>query len=303
VRDTYSVTTIGGTAGLEKYLTPTVKANLQYQIENNRFTEVVPEAELSKDDQLANVASLIPGIVWDTRNDPFKPTSGFMNGLSFQDAALSLGSQVQFLKATAQSSWFVPITRWLVLAVSANGGAAERFGTTKTEPIAGETQPTGLLPPNERYFLGGRSNVRGYQQEALGIVNDTMVAKSDGSGVEFIGGNAMLLFSGELRVFMPGGLGLVFFNDRGNVFRNYKDANINLLKSTVGAGIWWDLFGAPLRLDYGFKLDREKDLCVVPTGDTNNPFVIEKIPSGCPASTAPVEESRAELHFSLGFAF
>lgn len=297
VRSTYELTTVGGTAGLEKTLTHGVTVTLQYQFENNRFKNVVPEAELRPEDKRANIASLNPGIVWDTRNDPFNPTSGFINGLTFRDAALSLGSQVQFLKTTAQSSWFYPITRWLVLAFSARGGTAERFGQTKTVPIFGATD---LVPPSERFYLGGRSNVRGYQQDALGIVNDTMVAKSDGSGVEFIGGNAMLLFNGELRVFLPGGLGLVFFNDRGNVFRNYKDADINLLKSTVGVGIWWDLFGAPLRLDYGFKLSREKDLCIVPPAVPGDPYTIGKIPSGC---AAPVEESRGELHFTLGFAF
>jgi outer membrane protein insertion porin family len=297
VRSTYSLTTVGGTAGLEKNLTATVKTSLQYQIENNRFTKFVPEAELLHEDEKANIASLNPGIVWDTRNDPFNPTAGFINGLTFRDAALSLGSEVQFVKGTAQSSWFYPITRWLVLAVSARGGAAERFGQTKTDPIFGEVD---LVPPSERFFLGGRSTVRGYQQDALGIVNDTMVAKSDGSGVEFIGGNAMMLFNGELRLFLPGGMGLVFFNDRGNVFRNYKGADINLLKSTVGAGIWWNLFGAPLRLDYGYKLNREKDLCIVPPAVSGNPYTIEKIPSGC---ASPVKESRAELHFTLGFAF
>ncbi|MBI3811937.1 MAG: outer membrane protein assembly factor BamA [Nitrospirae bacterium] len=297
VRSTYSLTTVGGTAGLEKNLTPTIKTSLQYQFENNRFNNVVDVAGLLPEDKRANIASLNPGIVWDTRNDPFNPTSGFINGLTFRDAALSLGSQVQLLKATAQSSWFYSITRWLVLAVSARAGDAERFGQTKTVSVFGSKD---LVPPSERFFLGGRSTVRGYQQDELGIVNDTMVAKSDGSGVEFIGGNAMLLFNGELRLFLPGGLGLVFFNDRGNVFRNYKNTDVNLLKSTIGAGIWWNLFGAPIRLDYGFKLNREKDLCIVPPAVTGDPFTIEKSPSGC---ATPVEESRGELHFTLGFAF
>jgi len=297
VRSIYDLVTTGGGAGLEKKMAHGVTASLQYQFENNRFSNVVPEAELLPEDKRANIASLNPGIVWDTRNDPFNPTYGFINGLTFRDAALSLGSQVQFVKASAQSSWFYPITRWLVLAVSARGGAAERFGQTKTVPVFGATD---LVPPSERFFLGGRSTVRGYQQDALGIINDTMVAKSDGGGVEFIGGNAMLLFNGELRLFLPGNMGLVFFNDRGNVFRNYKNADINFLKSTVGAGIWWNLFGAPLRLDYGYKLNRERNLCIVSTADPQNPFMIERIPSGC---AAPVKESRAELHFTLGFAF
>ncbi len=281
VRSTYELTTVGGAAGLEKNLTPTVKASLQYQFENNRFKNVPLEAELLLEDEKANIASLNPAIFWDTRNDPFNPTSGFINGLTFRDAALLFGSQIQFVKATAQSSWFFPITRWMVLALSARGGFADRFGETETVPVFGETE---LVPPSERFYLGGRSTVRGYEQDSLGIIGQTVVPKADLSGVEFIGGNAMLLFNGELRLFLPGGLGLVFFNDRGNVFRNYKNVDVNLLKSTIGAGIWWNLFGAPLRLDYGYKLNREENLC----------------PTTC---AAVIKESKAELHFTLGFAF
>ncbi len=276
VRTTYELTTIGGTAGLEKNLTPTVKTNLQYQFEQNRFTQTVPELELLSEDRRANIASLNPSVFWDTRNDPFNPTSGFINGLTFRNAALLLGSQIQFVKATAQSSWYIPITRWLVLAVSARGGAADRFGETETDPVFGETE---LVPPSERFFLGGRSTVRGYEQDQLGIVGETISAQTG----ESIGGNAMLLFNGEVRLFLPGGLGLVFFNDRGNVFRDYKQVDVSLLKSTVGAGLWYGTPVGPLRLDYGYKLNREENLC--------------------PDCAAAVKESRTELHFTLGFAF
>ncbi|MEK6683841.1 MAG: outer membrane protein assembly factor BamA [Nitrospirota bacterium] len=277
VRSIYELTTMGGTAGLEKNLTPTVKASLQYQFEHNILN--APREVVSSEDKRANIASLNPGVVWDTRNDPFNPTSGFINGLTFRDAALVLGSEVQFVKTTAQSSWFIPITRWLVLAVSARGGVANRFGQTKLETLVavGETEPTGLLPPSERFYLGGRSTVRGYEQDQLGIIGETISAETG----EAIGGNAMLLFNGEFRLFLPGGLGLTFFNDRGNVFRDRVD--VTLLKSTIGAGIWWNLFGAPLRLDYGYKLNREENLC--------------------PGCAVAVEESRAELHFTLGLAF
>ncbi len=297
VRDTYELVTVGGTAGLEKELTPRIKAGVQYQFEHNRFTETVPESELLSEDKRANIASLNPSLIWDTRNDPFNPTAGFLHGITFRDAALLLGSQVQFTKTTIRTSWYVPITRWMVFALSARGGMADRFGKTQTEPIFGETE---LVPPSERFFLGGRSTVRGYPQDQLGIVGRTMVPKTDGSGVEFIGGNAMVLVNGEIRLFLPGGVGLVFFHDRGNVYRRYEEVDFSLLKSTVGAGLWVGTPVGPLRLDYGYKLNREKDLCIVPTSDPERPYTIEKVPVGC---TNPVEESKAELHFTLGFAF
>lgn len=289
VRPAYKLTTIGSTAGVGKNLTPTIKSSLQYQFEFNRFKRGV---ELLPEDKRSNIASLNPALYWDTRDNPFNPTSGFINAVAFQAAAMTLGSQVQFVKATAQTSWFFPITRWMVLAVSARSGVSNRFGVTKTQPLVGESLPTGLLPPSERFYLGGRSTVRGYNQEEVGIIPTrchdaencaTIIPNDTKNGVDFTGGNAMLLFNGELRIFLPGNLGLVLFNDRGNVFRQSGQVDINLLKSTIGAGVWYGTPVGPLRLDYGYKLNREKNLC--------------------PACSVVVKESPGEFHFTLGFAF
>jgi len=288
-RLSYTLTTAGTTAGLGKNLTPTVKGTLQYQYEIDNYLKGV---ELLPEDQRVNIGSVTPALYWDTRDNPFSPTSGFINGLAIQDAATSLGSQIEFIKTTVQSSWYFPITRWLVAAVSARAGVSNRFGVTKTEPGTGGTQDSELLPPNERFFLGGRTTVRGYQQDELGIVPTkchdgencaTIIPNDTSSGVDFTGGNAMLLFNGELRIYLPGNFGLVLFNDRGNVFRLSSQVDINLIKSTIGAGVWYGTPAGPLRLDYGFKLNREKNLC--------------------PSCSVVVKESPGEFHFTLGFAF
>ena len=279
VRDTFRLITVGGLAGLEKNFSSSVKASLQYQFENNRYTDFEPATTLQREDQRANIASLNPALFWDTRDDPFNPTSGFLHGLTFRDAALILGSQVQMLKATVRSSWYIPITPWMVLALSTRGGLADRFGETAKISLFGD--PTDLVPPNERFYLGGRSTVRGYQQDQLGIVGNNGTISVDTG--EATGGNAMLLFNGEIRLFLPGGLGMVFFNDRGNVFRGHQDIDLALLKSTIGAGLWIGTPVGPIRLDYGYKLNREKNLC--------------------PNCIDPIVESAAELHFTLGFAF
>lgn len=271
VRTTYKLTGVGGTAGLEKNLTESLKSSLLYQIEFNNFTNVSEEVLAKEDQGRVNIATLNPSLILDARDNPFNPTSGTLSGMAFRLGAKNLGSEVQIRKATVQSNWFFPLTRWLVAALSARGGVVEKFGESKK------------VPPSEKFFLGGRSTVRGYEQDALGIVGQTIVPKADGTGVEFIGGNAMLLFNGEIRLSLPGGLGLVIFNDRGNVFGDYKDVDVNLLKSTVGAGIWFSTPVGPLRLDYGYKMDREENLC--------------------PTCAVVVKESRAELHFTLGFAF
>ncbi|HSG05960.1 MAG TPA: outer membrane protein assembly factor, partial [Nitrospiria bacterium] len=253
-----------------------VRTGIAYEFENNRFKEVIPDPEFLEEDQRANVATLNPSVQWDTRDDLFNPTNGFLQKLDFRDAALILGSQVQFVKATAQSSWFFPLKKWLVLALSARGGFADRFGETKTTPIFGEVE---LVPLSERFYLGGRNSVRGYRQDELGIVGETI---DPATGKE-TGGNAMVLFNAEVRISLPFGMGFALFHDRGNVFRTRNTVDLAELKSTVGAGIWIRTPVGPIRGDYGYKLDREDNLC---------PLCLE-----------PKEESSSEFHFTLGFAF
>jgi outer membrane protein insertion porin family len=293
-RPTYKIHSLGTTATLSKKFTPIFRGSVQYKYENNRYKQGV---DLLSEDERANIGSITPSFYWDTRNDPFTPTSGFLNGISFQDAALSLGSQIQFLSTGVQSNWYLPIARWLVFAVSARGGAANRYGETKTDPVFGDTV---LVPPDNRFYLGGRTTIRGFPQDLVGVVNQTEIANDDGSGVDFTGGNSMLLFNGEFRIFLPKNLGISIFNDRGNVYRSLKQVDVNEFRNTIGAGIWYGTPVGPIRLDYGYKMNRRTNLCVVPNPNPGSAFIIEKVSGFC---GAPVEESKSEFHFTIGFAF
>jgi len=123
---------------------------------------------------------------------------------------------------------------------------------------------TDELPIVERYFLGGRNTVRGFAQDTLG--------PKSGDGTP-VGGNAFALFNIELRMRLTRNWGLVFFLDSGNVYPKADDVNIGDLRYAAGTGIRYNTPVGPLRLDYGRKLDREP------------------------------EESRDEIHFSIGHAF
>jgi outer membrane protein insertion porin family len=270
IRPAYDLTAIGASAGIEKDLTESLKGSFVYQIEFNNFTNV----ELDEEDQgRVNIATLNPSLIFDSRDDPFDPKSGNLSGIAFRLGAKNLGSQVQLRKATAQSHWFFPLRRWLVLAVSARGGIAEKFGASDA------------VPPSERFFAGGRTTVRGYDQDELGIVGSTISSETGGP----TGGKVVLIGNIELRFSLPAGFGLVLFNDRGNVWFsaaekvNLQDIKLNELKSTVGAGLRYNTPVGPLRFDVGYKLDREDNLC--------------------PECSEPIEETHYELHFTLGHAF
>jgi outer membrane protein insertion porin family len=144
------------------------------------------------------------------------------------------------------------IYRGIVLAASVRGGFAEGYGDTRELPIV------------ERFFLGGRTTVRGYEQDTLGPKG------SDGNPT---GGNAFLMESLEVRTSITNAIGFVVFLDGGNVWVKIDEIDPSDLKFTAGFGLRYNTPVGPVRVDYGRKLQTEKG------------------------------ESSGEIHFSIGHAF
>lgn len=253
---TYELKTSSVTAGFDKSFSNTVKGALLYQYERNRITEKDPAILLSPEDVgKVNIASINPSLTRDTRDDPFNPKSGSVNAITLRNAAKLFGSEVQMVKMTVQSSWYRSLSSILVLAISTRAGVAERFGETA------------LIPPPERFLLGGQGTVRGYDQDRLGIAGGTLINGKP------TGGNAMIVLNEEFRLLPHRSLGFVLFFDHGNVWESPKQIGLSQLKSSAGIGMRYHTPIGPLRLDWGYKLDRE-------TG-----------------------EAPSALHFTIGHAF
>ena len=278
-RDSY-----GGTAGFDKSLTQEWKFSLLYRYTRDHYS-IEPGATLPRDElERVNIGSITPGLIFDLRDDPFNPTRGSIHSLTFEDAALSLGSQVQFIKATASSSWFFSPHPVIVFALSARGGIAKEFGDTT------------LIPLGERFYLGGLSTVRGYRQDTLGVLRvvkdpthpgNVMISSDSTLSAtgDPIGGNIMLMTNLEARIALPKHLGLVLFLDGGNVWTTPDTVNIQEMKFSIGAGIRYNTPVGPLRLDWGYKL-RRLDVFY----SNANPVI-------------NISESPYEFHFTLGNAF
>jgi len=281
---TFKRESYGGTIGFDKNLTAQLKFSLLYRYSRDHYN-IQPGATLPADElDRVNIGSIMPGLILDLRDDPFNPTRGSIHSLTFEDAALSLGSQIQFVKATASSSWFFSPNPVIVFALSARGGIAKEFGNTT------------LIPLGERFYLGGLSTVRGYLQDTLGVLrvvkdpnNPGNVMISPDSTISAsgdpIGGNVMLLTNVESRIALPAHLGLVLFLDGGNVWTKPNAVNLAEVKFSVGVGIRYNTPVGPLRLDWGYKLRR------IDVYYTNASPVIR------------INESPYEFHFTLGNAF
>jgi outer membrane translocation and assembly module TamA len=107
------------------------------------------------------------------------------------------------------------------------------------------------LPASERFFAGGDTTVRGFALDQLGTPETI-----DSNGFPQ-GGNAVIVLNAELRVPVWGDLGAATFLDAGNVFSHASDLDLSRIRPTAGVGLRYRSPIGPLRLDVGFKLNRE----------------------------------------------
>ena len=240
-------------AALERKISDKVKTELYYEFSLVRTSDVQPDVILSKEDTgTLAISSIRPAVIYDTRDNLFEPTKGIIAGISLKAASFLLLSETNFAKLEIYGSSFHKLNKRVTLALSLRGGVAYGFGKTNELPIV------------ERFFLGGRSTVRGYEQDTLGPKG------SDGNPT---GGNAFIMGNVEFRTSIGRGFGLVPFLDMGNVWINAKNLDPTDLKYTAGIGLRYNTPVGPIRVDYGIKLKKEP------------------------------HESKGALHFSIGHAF
>jgi outer membrane protein insertion porin family len=238
--------------GIEIPLRRYLKLELAHEFSLVKTYNLKPEVILPREDTgTLAISSFIPGLIYDSRDNPFDPRKGFLAGGRFKIASNLLGSEIEFLKITGDASTYLSLSKRFVIAIGLKGGIAWPYGKSSEIPVV------------ERFFLGGRSSVRGFSQDSLGPkVDDTPV-----------GGDSFIQTNVELRIYPLRNFSFVTFLDGGNVWLKDQGISLGDLRYSAGIGIRYNTPAGPVRLDYGQKIDR--------------------LPG----------ESRGEVHFSIGHAF
>lgn len=256
IRSSFNFSRRSVVAELAMRLSRNVSVSGGYQIQRTRvFNQSVEESQQRTIDRLfpkVRVSSFLASAIRDTRDDPVDPTGGRYFSANGQVAARAIGSEVGFVKSyvTAQSFRTLARTGGVVFAASARLGAAVGF------PNAAGSRD---LPASERFFAGGDTTVRGFTLDRLGVRRtpaspaDTL----DPAGFA-LGGNALVLFNGELRAPIRSGVRVVGFADVGNVFKTVSDVTFSDLRPALGVGFRYKSPVGPLRFDLGFKVPRRE---------------------------------------------
>ena len=217
------------------------RALMRYDYDNSRIYDVQETSGPLYDMRGRNVTSSATlTFKRDSRDHLWNTTKGSINELSGQYAGI--GGDEQFTKYRARTAWFFPMFWETVFMVQGRWGYI---------------QDRGKLSVFQKFFLGGINTVRGFDFESISPV--------DSNGYR-VGGTAMMCYNIEYRFPVlkeQGVVGLVFF-DAGNVYdTNYptsaSDWSFDGIKKSAGAGVRWYSPIGPLRLEYGWNLDRTGD--------------------------------------------
>ncbi|MGA9109274.1 MAG: outer membrane protein assembly factor BamA, partial [Smithella sp.] len=171
----------------------------------------------------------------DSTDDYIFPTRGTKAGISVTEAGAGgiLGGDANYTQYGANLFAYFPLPLDVVF------GAKGRIGYI-------DAQNGAAIPIFDRYVLGGINSLRGFRY----------IGPTNPGTEDVIGGSTMLCFNFEL-VFpfiKDSGMKLVAFYDAGNTWNdNYY---LNDLRQSVGLGLRWYSPIGPLRLEYGYIINR-----------------------------------------------
>jgi outer membrane protein insertion porin family len=219
--------------------------------------ELARVLDIDRDLAEVEISSLRPAWIVDRRDDPVVPTSGWSSTLSLEYAFPFLETEAEFVKGFVQQTSYLNFG-WLgVGAASFRLGAIEPTGSGAGGVDRPDALPSRRVPISERFFAGGRTTHRAYRRDRLGIVGESLIESEDGALVS-VGGNGLFLINLDWRFPIAGPIGGVVFADAGNVWADWRSLGVDELKLGVGGGLRYDSPIGPLRLEVGWKLDREE---------------------------------------------
>ncbi|MCB1150811.1 BamA/TamA family outer membrane protein [bacterium] len=251
----------------------------------------------------ASTRSLSWNVYDEERDDPVRPRRGSLRTGLAEVAGGPLGGDNSFWKLSSSWHGYTGTPLGGVLAVRLSAGVVRPYAGSLDRGADG-------VPYQERYFAGGVSSVRGYEERSLGpqitdpALLDSLQLSSDVPLPDqpARGGNYLLLSNVEWRFPVPvlsaWNVGGVFFLDGGNVWERLRDVSLEDFRLTsdpgdpeddastkltdyrwsLGTGVRVDTPVGPVRVDVGFPLKRAR------TSETD-------------------ADSRVVYHFSLGYPF
>jgi outer membrane protein insertion porin family len=182
---------------------------------------------------------LTPTFVHNTVDNPWTPRSGVKYTSSVQVAGGILGGTVNYMRPDLEAVVYVPHFRKTALGLRGQLGYIKPFGDTRS------------LPYYQRFFLGGETQIRGYQVRSVGPFNEDQTVA--------LGGNKYAVFNAEYYFDIGGPLRFLLFFDAGQAFLEGDNIRIQDFRTSTGAELRFimPVLNVPFRLIYAINPNRD----------------------------------------------
>ncbi len=234
--DTFDSRRTGFSLTLGRSFGEFLRTSVAYRFEELRITDVAASAAEILEDQEGTslTSSVAPRLTWDSRNNRINPSQGSLH--TFEVEFAGLGGENRFYKIIGESTWYYPLPFGLTGFIKGRFGVGAGYGGRD-------------LPAAERFFLGGPTTVRGFGFRDIGPQD---LEENP------LGGTSFVQFNFEIGRSFGRVLRLVAFYDAGNVYAEQEQFDLGELRQSAGFGIRFLTPVGPVRLDWGFKLDRRE---------------------------------------------
>jgi outer membrane protein insertion porin family len=210
-----------------------------HTLQDENLDNVSPGAIMSPLDEGAVKLSFLSGVlVYDQRETPLTQSKGLATSFDYKLSSKSLLSDADFLSIGGRLSYVEPIE-----AISNRFSLAFNTHLASSWTFSGTQQ----VPISQRYYLGGRTTIRGFKENSLGP------RALDGS---VIGGDLLVANNFEARYLIINDVSLITFLDAGTVFLRDIGVSGNDIRYSTGIGIRYLSPIGPIGFDLGHPLDR-----------------------------------------------
>lgn len=248
---------LGGSVGLSRHVPWVGRVGLTYTLQAVRLSDVIegeyrylkdPERTYRYTDEPDSYlqGSLRLSWIYDTRNHPVTPSSGTRATVSGTLYGEALGGDNNLYEVSMRLRHYVPTFYGHVISLHIRSDVIDSLGDDD-------------VPIDNRYFLGGGRNIRGFMYRAVGPKVTAADPATDPKTYRPIGGQTLLQASLEYTVPVTSFFRLAAFYDIGNVWDDAFDWSTEYA-SSYGVGMRLDIPGFPIRLDYAIPLHKDDDL-------------------------------------------
>lgn len=220
---------LAASTGFKRELVRDLTLGVGYTLDRDRIRAGLEEGGYEEQDWTTS-SRVWTQLTYDTREPLLDPVSGrYLSGRAELSGG-PLGGR-DFYRLQAEGRFNRSVTGGLVIAWRVKAGTVF--------PFAGTT----IVPPKDRFYLGGSSTVRGYGFRDIGPEDE---------GGNPLGGRIMGLGNAEARVGIWGPLGTAIFIDAGGLWQSSDEITTGSTGLGTGIGLRVSTPFGPIRLDYGF---------------------------------------------------